>query len=163
MLDECVITGTTFGDGDYGQGQLFEKIEQLDADLSGFTTLCSSLGSSQIVSISLRKCYLGPQALTLLTDAIKVMVALNSLTVDSTGNMNNQKAYTLTAGEDEIQLCEKNLGSADVAVIAAWLKRPEVSAALTKVDVRGNKELNKAAVDALRAAAPETCEILADY
>ena len=35
--------------------------------------------------------------------------------------------------------------------------------ALTKVDVRGNKGLYKAAVDALRAAAPETCEILADH
>jgi hypothetical protein len=35
-------------------------------------------------------------------------------------------------------------------------------AALTEVDVRGNKGLDKAAVDALRAAAPETCKILAD-
>ena len=83
------------------------QVEQLDADLSGFAALCSSLSSSQIVSISLRKCYLGPQALALLTDAIKVM------------------------------------------------------AALTEVDVRRNM-LDEAVLEQLRAAAPETCKILAD-
>ena len=82
MLDECLITGTTFGTGrKEGQGQTWEKIEQLDADLSGFTALCSSLGSSKVASISLRKCYLGPQALALLTDAIKVMTTLTELDV----------------------------------------------------------------------------------
>ena len=85
MLDECLITGTTFGAGrEEGPGQYSEKIEQLDVDLSGFTALCSSLSSSQIVSISLRKCYLGPQALALLTDAIKVMAAVTK--VDLRGN-----------------------------------------------------------------------------
>ena len=65
-----------------GQGQRLEKIEQLDADLSGFTALCSSpLSSSQIASISLRKCYLGPRALALLTDAIKVMAAMTKVDV----------------------------------------------------------------------------------
>ena len=41
-------------------------------------------------------------------------------------------------------------------------KATSAGAALTEVDVRGNKGLDKAAVDALRAAAPETCKILAD-
>ena len=36
-------------------------------------------------------------------------------------------------------------------------------AALTEVDVHSNKELDEVAVAALRAAAPETCKILADY
>ena len=82
MLDECLITGTTFGTGyREGRGEEYERIEQLDVDLSGFTALCSSLSSSQIASISLRKCYLGPQALALLTDAIKVMTTLTELDV----------------------------------------------------------------------------------
>ena len=37
------------------------------------------------------------------------------------------------------------------------------TAELTEVDVRSNKGLDEAAVAALRAAAPETCKILADY
>ena len=167
---------------------------------------------------------------------------LNSLTIDSTGvpkleydfvdgyAESGPRTYTLALGEETIDLSSKNLGAADVNLVAAWMKRPEVSAgvtklvlsecpltggsrrtdvdkdltgvttlfdalktssvtdldlrgcrlgrdsmaklaeylreataALTKVDVRGNKGLDKAAVDALRAAAPETCEILADY
>jgi hypothetical protein len=42
-----------------------------------------------------------------------------------------------------------------------WVR--EATAALTEVDVRSNMGLDKAAVAALRAAAPETCKILADY
>ena len=82
-LDGCVITGTTFGTG-YGeqQGGHNEKIEKLDANLSGFNSFCLALKSSQIASLSLRKCYLGPEALTVLADATKFMAALNSITLD---------------------------------------------------------------------------------
>ena len=45
----------------------------------------------------------------------------------------------------------------------AELKACRAVAALTKVDVRRNMGLDKASVDALRAAAPETCEIRADH
>ena len=103
------------------------------------------------------------------------MAVLNSLTIDSTGvpkleydyqdgyAESGPCIYTLTVGEKTIDLSAKNLGAADVNLVAVWMKRPEVSAALTKVDVRGNNRLDKAAVDALRAAAPETCKILVDY
>eukprot|EP01046_Picozoa_sp_COSAG06_P048861 COSAG06_NODE_7391_length_2521_cov_2.207680_1_plen_565_part_01 len=146
MLDECLLTGTKIKD----KGYSYETIEQLDADLSGFTALCSSLSSSQIVSISLRKCYLGPQALTLLTDAIKGMAALNSLTIDSTGvpklkyshqsgyAESGPRTYTLTASEKTIDLSSKNLGVADVNLVAVWMKRPEVSAAVEALAVGAN-------------------------
>jgi hypothetical protein len=106
----------------------------------------------------------GPAEVTLVAAATSTLAALNSLTVDSTGEeYEYRKTYTLTASEDKIQLSQKNLGSADVALLAAWMQRPEVSAALTEVDVRSNRGLDEAAVAALRAAAPETCKILADY
>jgi hypothetical protein len=52
------------------------------------------------------------------------------------------------------------MGSADVALVAAWLQRPKVSAALTELDVRWNKALDEAALAELQAAAPRTCKIL---
>ena len=77
VLDGCEITGSKIK----YKGESYEQIEQLDADLSGFTSLCSALGSSQIATISLRKCYLGPQAIALLADSIKVMAAIASLSI----------------------------------------------------------------------------------
>jgi hypothetical protein len=50
-----------------------------------------------------------------------------------------------------------------IGPVALQTLATSLPATLTKVDVRGNKGVDKAAVDALRAAAPETCEILADY
>jgi len=61
--------------------------------------------------------------------------ALNSVTLDSTGDMSRQQTYTLTTGEDTIDLSKKNLGPADVALVATWLQRPEVMAAVTSVGV----------------------------
>ena len=80
-LDECELTGTKIK----YKGASFEQIGELDVDLSGFTELCSSLKSSTIVSLSLRKCYLGSQAVVLLADAIKLMRAIARLVL--TGNM----------------------------------------------------------------------------
>ena len=60
-----------------------------------------------------------------------------------------------------VRLVDCGLGARSTAELAKVFR--DADAALTKVDVRGNKGLDKAAVDALRAAALETCEILADY
>ena len=81
VLDECELSGTKIN----YKGESYEEIEELDADLSGFTEFCSSLKSSTIVSLSLRKCYLGSQAVVLLADAIKLMRAIARLVL--TGNM----------------------------------------------------------------------------
>ena len=79
------------------------------------------------------------------------IAALNSMTVDSTGvpkktsgshaerEASGPRTYTLTVGEEKIDLSQKNLGSADVALVAAWLQRPEVSAALNEVNVAFNQ------------------------
>ena len=64
--------------------------------------------------------------------------AINLLTLSSTGNMRDQKTYTLTAGEQKIDLSLKNLGSADVALVATWLKRPAVSAVVARLSLSGN-------------------------
>jgi hypothetical protein len=45
---------------------------------------------------------------------------------------------TLTIGEDKIDLSKKNLGSADVALVAVWLQRPEVSAAINSLALGSN-------------------------
>ena len=106
VLDGQPISGTT---PKYGYSDFRDGVDKVDADLGGFKLLCGALASSKIEVVSMQSCYLGPQALALLTDALKVM------------------------------------------------------AALTEVDVRSNEGLDEAAVAALRAAAPETCKILADY
>ena len=149
-LDGCTITGTTFGTSyKEHQGGDYEKIEKLDADLSGFISFCSSPKSSQIVNLSLKKCYLGPQALVVLADAIQFMAALASLTVDSTGSpkltsgyqsdidASGPRSYTLNMGEETIDLTKKNLGPADVTLLTAWIQRPEVSAALAVLNISG--------------------------
>jgi hypothetical protein len=146
VLDGQPISGTTpkHGWSDFRYG-IDNASDKADADLSGFKLLCGALASSKIEVVSMQSCYLGPQALALLTDAIKVMAALKSLTVDSTGrgmgthwdgrkHVSNQIAYTLTVCE-EIDLSQKNLGSADVALLTAWLQRPEVSAAVADLNI----------------------------
>ena len=52
---------------------------------------------------------------------------LNSVTVDSTGTNGRPQTYMLTVGEEKIDLSSKNLGPADVNLIAVWLQRPEVN------------------------------------
>eukprot|EP01043_Picozoa_sp_COSAG02_P017721 COSAG02_NODE_809_length_16922_cov_11.295013_13_plen_1654_part_00 len=229
-LDGQPLSGTTL---DYSW--LPPKIIDIDADLSGFKLLCEAMASSQIEVVSMKSCYLGPQALTSLADAIKLMAAIasltisgnfifgstdvwtgfslqtvhdvdkdqsgwnnlceqlkgsnitsftasdigmgpvalrtlatslpaavNSVTVDSTGQMGDQKTYTLTGDEDKIELANKNLGPADINLISAWLAT-NAGAALTEVGVHRNKGLDEVAVAALRATAPETCKIIADY
>eukprot|EP01047_Picozoa_sp_COSAG01_P001212 COSAG01_NODE_26_length_36857_cov_31.426166_17_plen_73_part_00 len=55
------------------------------------------------------------------------IAALNSVTVDSTGNMSSPETYTLTTSEEKIDLSSNNLGPADVALLTTWLQRPEVT------------------------------------
>jgi hypothetical protein len=64
--------------------------------------------------------------------------------------------------EGKIDLSSAGLTADDITSLATFLATP-AGAALTEVDVRSNKGLDEVAVAALRAAAPETCKILADY
>ena len=53
-----------------------------------------------------------------------------------------------------IDLSAMNLGPADGALLRAWLAKPEVSAAVTELDVSGNDELGARGARALAAALP---------
>ena len=66
-----------------------------------------------------------------------------------------------TSHVTEVDFSACGLESPAIEILSGYVR--DATAALTEVDVRGNKGLDKAAVDALRAAAPETCKILADY
>ena len=59
------------------------RVKKPDANLGGFKLLCEALASSQIEVISMKSCYLGPQALTPLTEAIKVMAAVSSVAISN--------------------------------------------------------------------------------
>eukprot|EP01048_Picozoa_sp_COSAG05_P019659 COSAG05_NODE_3140_length_2291_cov_23.235401_1_plen_331_part_10 len=101
------------------------------------------------MSIYLSSKNLGSADIALLTawlQRLEVSAAVNSLTVDSTGdtqdrrgNWNNggPKTYTLTAGDVSIDLSAKNLGPKDVALLTAWMQRPEVSAAVKMINLSG--------------------------
>jgi len=113
----------------------------------------------------------------------RVTAAINSITVDSSGDTRKDKyrvgdgagdwknggpkTYTLTAGEESIDLSSKNLGAADVNLLTTWLQRPEVSAALNKISVRmndigaeGGAVLASAACEMSRARL-RACQVLA--
>ena len=62
---------------------------------------------------------------------------------------------------DILDAAGKGIEAGGATVIAWWLTT-DVAAALTEFDVRRNEALDEAALAELRAAAPETCKILAD-
>jgi hypothetical protein len=144
----------------------YTKVDKLSSIVASLSDLvCGSripVNDPEVTELNYQGQQIGPAEVTLIAAATSTLAALNSLTVDSTGKMESQKTYTLTAGEEKIQLSQKNLGSADVALLTAWLQRPEVSAALTELDVRRNKALDEAALAELRAAVPQTCKIFTD-
>eukprot|EP01046_Picozoa_sp_COSAG06_P029031 COSAG06_NODE_2659_length_6481_cov_7.712943_6_plen_418_part_01 len=155
MLDECWLTGTKIKN----KGRWNEEIEQLDADLSGFTALCSSLGSSQIVSISLRKCYLGPEALALLTDAISSMAEVEALAVGAnpigtegghilTEAIKSSSLKTIDIGKplplqgkyesDTVDLADSGMGPGQVVILAWWITTG-AAAAVESIDLSSCK------------------------
>eukprot|EP01043_Picozoa_sp_COSAG02_P060100 COSAG02_NODE_7785_length_2845_cov_2.299345_1_plen_825_part_01 len=78
VLDGNLLTGT--------QRQGYGYAETTcDVQIDGFKALCDALAPSQIREISLQSCWLGPQAVVLLADAIKFMAAVARLSLS--GNM----------------------------------------------------------------------------
>eukprot|EP01044_Picomonas_judraskeda_P006943 COSAG03_NODE_719_length_6112_cov_89.744553_3_plen_1095_part_00 len=110
-----------------------------DLDLSGLISLCEALpGLKKPIHLDLANCSLSVNGVNELGKAIAAGAAINLLTLSSTGNMRNQKTYTLTAGEGMIDLSQKNLGSADVTLLTSWLQRPEVTGAVARIVLNGN-------------------------
>eukprot|EP01047_Picozoa_sp_COSAG01_P082332 COSAG01_NODE_16768_length_1206_cov_2.324300_1_plen_303_part_10 len=67
------------------------------------------------------------------------LLRLAVVTCDSTGDPDRRsggpKPYTLNVEDASIDLSSKSIGSADTILLAAWIQRPEVSAAVTDVDM----------------------------
>jgi Ran GTPase-activating protein (RanGAP) involved in mRNA processing and transport len=73
--DEVPVSGATPRGGDFKYGA-----ETVDVDLATFRALCEALRACQsLTSLSLKKCYLGPQALALLAGLIKVIAVLKKV------------------------------------------------------------------------------------
>jgi hypothetical protein len=141
-------------------------------DYSHIQALGEAISGSQVKQISLAQCKFTSATLTTFVQSVRWdTAALNSLTIDSTGVPaqhdeygdlvygTGPKTYTLTAGEDQIELSQKNLGSVDVALLTTWLQRPEVIAAVTKVDIR-DAAIDEEALDTFKGAVPEGCDVV---
>ena len=126
-------------------------LETPDAHAKVFKELTDSLKTSQVTEADFSSCGIGPVALGHLGEWVRdAKPALNSLTLDSTGvvkmtsgpshmvKASGPRTYTLTTGEEKIDLSKKNLGSADVALVAAWLQRPGVMAAVARLSLSDN-------------------------
>jgi hypothetical protein len=159
VLDENELSGTKIK----YKGSLVEEIQHLDADLSGFTDFCSSLKSSTIVSLSLRKCYLGPQAVDLLADAIRFKAALTS--VNCLHNPLGQAVQILIKvfeetprlrtlcgfeeGVEQIDWSKSGKGPADIALLAADLKAGRAGGAVASMTLDDNKTIGATGADSL--------------
>eukprot|EP01047_Picozoa_sp_COSAG01_P045450 COSAG01_NODE_4186_length_5260_cov_5.388684_3_plen_1312_part_00 len=95
----------------------------------------ATLKESNILTLSLQNTGIGPLSLRKL--AISLPAVLNSLTLNSTGREYVANTYTLTAGEDRLDLSEKNLGPADVKFISVWLAT-DAGAAVARLMLNGN-------------------------
>ena len=73
--------------------------------------------------------------------ARRATASVESIVVDSTGDMlwtqGGPKTYTLTAGEERLNLSFKNLCPADAKLLSTWLGTP-AGARLTTLDVSNN-------------------------
>eukprot|EP01047_Picozoa_sp_COSAG01_P057394 COSAG01_NODE_6630_length_3570_cov_14.233938_1_plen_901_part_10 len=108
-----------------------------DALLQAFeqnTNLRTLLGIEEgVTELNLSKKNVDPGQAKILAAELKfsrATAALTSLTIDSTGNMDKQVVYTLTADEDTMDWSQNNFGAADATLLIGWLQRPEVNATL---------------------------------
>ena len=53
------------------------------------------------------------------------------------GDVNSRK-YTLDNAARSIELQEKHCGDADITLLTSWVKRPSVTASITKINLLGN-------------------------
>ena len=147
------------------------------------TQLTDSLKTSQVTEVDFSSCGIAGVALGHLSDWVRdATAAVEALAIGANpigtegGNIlieaiQSSNLKTIDIGKplplqgkyesDTADLADSGMGPGQVVILAWWLTT-DAAAALTEVDVRGNKGLDKAAVNALRAVAPETCKILAD-
>eukprot|EP01047_Picozoa_sp_COSAG01_P028039 COSAG01_NODE_1871_length_9009_cov_5.036139_5_plen_1198_part_00 len=147
----AVLTDVNASGNPLTGGDVYDGTVYLGQDISGVSVLFPAM--TKIITLNVSNCGLGPTAMPELSKLVSDATAvLTSLTVGSTGNMRDQKAYTLTAGEANINLSQKNLGPADVTLLTGWMQRPDVSAAIEKVNVPGWTVTPEAAAQLLTVA-----------
>eukprot|EP01045_Picozoa_sp_COSAG04_P026215 COSAG04_NODE_3598_length_2680_cov_1.245254_2_plen_794_part_01 len=116
------------------------------SDVQGFAHMCRALSSSRIVSWDVS----GMQSEGQPSDAAarwpRIVASqitwdlsvLRTLVLDSTGVAGQPNTYTLEASAQTLDLSRKHLGPVDLVLLAAWLTKPAVRAALTGLDLSGN-------------------------
>ena len=135
------VLSNPIGDGADALIGIFEKNDKIQ-------TLLGLEEGVQVLDLS--KKHMDPGQTKILVAEIRLRrftAALNSLTIDSIGvpfvnyavkeyrDATGPRTYTLTVGKEMIDLSKKNLGLADVALVVAWLKQPEVRAAVEAIAV----------------------------
>ena len=142
-------------------------------------TLTDALANSNVTTLSLKACGLGPaacaDALLRLLDSVHLTdlnISDNCLTGATRGNYSQPWDTGIDKNtEGWSKLCEKlkssklvtlSLERTGLGPVALRTLATSLPAALTELDVRRDEALDEAALAELRAAAPETCKILAD-
>jgi hypothetical protein len=114
----------------------------------GIDALCTCLVGSKISILDISNIGLDPAGLaklaTSFTSSTSFSAAMNSLTVLSTGNMREQKVYTLSGlqggSEPILDLSSLNLGPADMQLLSTLFTTfPNFIAAVRLLDVSKNK------------------------
>ena len=140
-LDQNPITGATLG---YIGNNVYGCKDGFDSDMSGFTAFCESMKSSAVSTLSVSGCGIGPVGLTTLASVISDTAGLNDITIDSTGNLEDQKKYTITGlqggGASSLDFSSLNFGPADLKFLATlFTSFPSFNALLSEVNLSANK------------------------
>ena len=116
----------------------------IDKDQSGWTAFCEALPSSKIQKLVLSDIGIGPLGLTTLAKFTPGSAALNEITLDSTGDVKQPKAYTISGlqggAEPSLDLSSLNFGPADVSFLATLFTSFRLfTPALSEVNLSMNK------------------------
>ena len=67
----------------------------------------------------------------------KFKKSIAKMKLDTTGDMENQRTYTLEKTQTVLDLKYMYLGSEDLQLIAMWMSKPEVANTLTRIEFAG--------------------------
>eukprot|EP01047_Picozoa_sp_COSAG01_P022104 COSAG01_NODE_1303_length_10815_cov_14.897938_8_plen_1330_part_00 len=120
-------------------------------DFDSWTAVCDAVQGSQITEWNISDCYLGPDAMTILSTRLsavlaKVNVLSNPIGADGADalievyekNTNLRTLLGIEEGVTEVNLSQKNVDPGQAKILAAELKASRAAAALTEVNASGN-------------------------
>jgi hypothetical protein len=119
----------------------------VDSEQRGWSLLCAAMRTCKLEKLAADRVGMGPVGLsalsTLLNSNTAFAATLDIITLSSTGDMAEQKTYSLNnlqAGPASLELSFVNIGPADLCFVATVLKSFESFATrITTVDVSGNQ------------------------